>query len=435
MSPRRPRSPGQRSFGGDPAGSPAEWHKVANSPPVKRMLKDPQLASALYQNFRQTGGQLPQPGMATGGVARFDKGGSVTDEDVKQAYDEWTAAQRSGDAAAAETARKKYMAISQKRTEAVESAAQAPAAASVGNQQVSSSTMAGLKKLGQSGPPTAGNIIGSTLMGAAMGGMGTGSGSGALIGAGTAGLLNYFIRRSAQQKKKAMDEQPGGSGGGGGYQPEPSGQPSPQTSSAGATASPGVPAPQTGAGGAPLSPDSQLAYGTANVTGGNVVSRDGGKTWTNPNARPGEDATVDPTKVAIANQQDVILPSQPQAPSGLMNLPVNTNPANLPTMGTGLGALDETDLMAKGGPVPEKPHSMPIPVLHIAIIAKPKGKPPLKRSMGGDIPQSERRPRRPHAIPPIAGPESSGARLPHGRVQVPKGSGAAIRGKRFGGVF
>ena len=58
--PKKPRSPGQRQFGGDNLmGSPRDWQKLAQNPGVRRMLQDPQLAQALYQNFRQTGGQMP----------------------------------------------------------------------------------------------------------------------------------------------------------------------------------------------------------------------------------------------------------------------------------------------------------------------------------------------------------------------------------------
>jgi hypothetical protein len=111
------------------------------------------------------------------------------------------------------------------------------------------------------------------------------------------------------------------------------------------------------------------------------------------------------------------------------------------------GAIDATTLgagslfsgLAKGGPVPIAHglgHHMPVPILHTTIVITPKGKEkPVKKNMGGEIPQAERRPRKPNAVPPKGGPEASGARQPHGRVQVPRGAGAAIRGKRFGGVF
>jgi hypothetical protein len=96
----------------------------------------------------------------------------------------------------------------------------------------------------------------------------------------------------------------------------------------------------------------------------------------------------------------------------------------------------QTDLpFQKGGPVPRSVmahHPMALPVLHttIVIAAKPKksDKKPEKKNLGGP-------PRKPQAIPPVAGPGNGERPRPHGRVQVPRGTGAAIKGKRFGGVY
>jgi hypothetical protein len=108
----------------------------------------------------------------------------------------------------------------------------------------------------------------------------------------------------------------------------------------------------------------------------------------------------------------------------LMNDPLAASDA----MGFGLAGL------AEGGPVPparglksvlmRKPMGMPVPVLHttIVIAAKPKdaGKKPKDKKAAKGVIQIAKPEDRPRA---------------HGRVQVPRGSGAAIRGKRFGGIY
>jgi hypothetical protein len=78
-------------------------------------------------------------------------------------------------------------------------------------------------------------------------------------------------------------------------------------------------------------------------------------------------------------------------------------------------------------------HAMPIPILHttIVIATKPKPKKTAKKKKGGAIKAS--------ALPPAKGP-GNGSEPPApyrkgGHVQVPRGSGAAIRGKRFGGIY
>lgn len=497
--PRKPRSPGQRQF--NPMGTPRDWRQVAMSPEVQRALADPQIAQALYHTFRQTGGTVPPAGppmaMQDGGpiptpeqsnrlaqmrggdvdpetreeiqdlskASRYDSGGGVNesasdlDQEEREVEAEEADAARRADPQARQKAAQDRAKLNDKRSRAAQAANQPSGPVSVGSTQISGQTMQGLKKLGQQGPPTLGNMAANIGLGALMGGAsGGGSGLGALIGAGTAGLLNFFIRHNAQQqkKKRAMSEEPGG---GGGYDPNGSQSPGTQSPGGGGTTQASGPAPLTGAGDAPLTaplkPGEGLAYGSANVTGGRVISRDGGKTWTNPNARPNEDAAVDPTKVTIANAADVIKPEKPPASAASVNQPQSSDPMDLsfksqiPTL-QGLAAQagpysDSEDTgLAQGGPVPHgglMAHHMPVPILHttIVIAAKPKKDSkeakPIKKAMGGEIPQAQRRPRKPNAVPPVAGPDSSGARLPHGRVQVPRGSGAAIRGKRFGGVF
>ena len=95
---------------------------------------------------------------------------------------------------------------------------------------------------------------------------------------------------------------------------------------------------------------------------------------------------------------------------------------------------------AAGGEVeaPPKPAKKGVLVRRpvIAIVITPHGKPgekPEKKARGGTI-----HPRKPEALPPKRGPESSGPPSPFkkgGHVQVPRGFGAAERGKRFRGIY
>jgi hypothetical protein len=87
----------------------------------------------------------------------------------------------------------------------------------------------------------------------------------------------------------------------------------------------------------------------------------------------------------------------------------------------------------KAGVLVRKPmgHAMPIPVLHttIVIAAKPTKKKAAKKK-GGAIKAS--------ALPPPKGPGNGDPPAPYrkgGHVQAPRGSGAAVRGKRFSGIY
>jgi hypothetical protein len=521
-------------------GSPVDWQQIAHSPEVQQALADPQIAGALMHNYRMTGGQMPfapmqplQPtGMADGGGVptpedvnrlqqirggdvdpseaeslqmlaqdarppRFADGGNSTadlDAEIQQINSDIQKAEVSNDSQTVNTlVRKRATLMNQRAVAGVPklnaqasagetSKGSTPGGVSFGGFSVPGSTMQSLQKLGQTGPPTVGNTAATAGLGAVLAGLGTTRGPslpGALVGAATAGLLNYFVRKNAQQRLKQQQQQGG--------QAEPNGSPSLRTP--GFNSSPdttgGSPAPQGGAG-PPLPPGPGLWKGTANVKGGDVTSSDG-KNWYDSEGKP-----VDPSQTPIANQTRIKSYDQPtasDAPSagGASNpnsfqaqndlatardiaTPDQMNPGRtalstfaggpggqfystqpggsglnsegLNQLGLGSGAMDATALgdddmsLAKGGPVKGKK----VPVLHIVIapIPKIKGrgaeKPPLQRAMGGDILQSERSPRRPAAVPP-GGPPQSGLRLPHGRVQVPRGSGSAIRGKRFGGIF
>lgn len=96
-----------------------------------------------------------------------------------------------------------------------------------------------------------------------------------------------------------------------------------------------------------------------------------------------------------------------------------------------------------------KPAGLPIPILHTTIIiakAEKGKKKSEKKAEGGtiELPESrlDQRARKPRAIPPIKGPENDhdpgdkySPYLKGGRVQVPRGSGAASKGRRFSGIY
>ena len=461
--PRKPRSPGQRQFPGGSMGSDAHWHKVVQSPDVQRMLKDPQLAGALYQNFRQTGGQMPQPAgppgqptmpMRRGGPARFDAGGESMadiDAEMKVAQDEYNAAQQAHDAQAQNAAQTKISALNRKRMTALQSTT-TPGPVSIGGAQVSGSTMQGLQKLGQQGPPTLTNVGVPALAGALMGGAsGGGSGAGALIGGATAGLLSYFLRKNAQKQKQQQNSASSANNAsytGATTGPSPSDPTTPPTGTRramqvqpdgtiktttvpywGDQDQPSSAGPSAGPSSLPSGPG--LWMGTSSQ--GNVKSSDG-KNWQTEDGKP-----LDPS-ATVVNQTQVKGFDQPQQTSGLGSQLPNLN-AMENSADPDLSAMmpDATEGMREGGLAAAPMHRAPILHTTIVIAAKPKknvkeGQPVLK-AMGGELPQEERRPRKPRAIPPPAGPQAAGARLPHGRVQVPRGSGAAIKGKRFGGVY
>jgi len=443
----KPRSPGRKQFPNDPMGSPRDWQKAANSPAVKRALADPGIANAIYHNFRQTGGNVPQAseppvGFADGGFSSVD-----IQSRLRQAYQKEAQARAKSDPQGVDEAQQEIAELNKEQAASM-ARATAPGPVSFGNTNVSGQTMQGIQNL--TGPVSGGNMAASILGGAAMGGASSGSGMGALVGAATAGLLNYFIRKNAQKKQDQQRQQmqsPGGAQGYGTYNGDPNATTTPpeqrRVLQPGGTTSPPTPpdkpATPTADTGAPGGQGLWMAG--ANSPSGNVVSSDG-KTW--KDARTGD--PVDLGAVGVPSQIGSFGAPAAAAPD-LMNLPMSSPGLDIP-----LQTLDPSMIegMADGGRVEghPMPHGMPIPILHttIVIAAKPKGKEakpeekPVKKSMGGDLPQSERRPRRPNAIPPVRGPhpygvESSGARLPHGRVQVPRGSGSAIRGKRFGGIF
>lgn len=199
---------------------------------------------------------------------------------------------------------------------------------------------------------------------------------------------------------------------------------------------------------------------SGNSQSGNLISNDG-KNWVDARThKPYDGVVVGATQITNSSLNDASPATEAPLPTSYMPSPAMTTPVSGLASGiadtTGAGAA-ASDLnlalqdpamlgLAEGGPIPpvrdrravltRKPIG-PVPVLHttIVIAAKPKEKKPEKKAMGGNLKQADRRPLKPNAIPPLRGPQDGGRPLPHGRVQVPRGSGAAIRGKRFGGIF
>jgi hypothetical protein len=112
------------------------------------------------------------------------------------------------------------------------------------------------------------------------------------------------------------------------------------------------------------------------------------------------------------------------------------------------------DMFAKGGKVSKKKFATggleeeappPVRKPRAVLVRKPLGeakapvisttivlakKKPTQKKKGGAL--------KAEALPPKRGPEPQGPPAPFrkgGHVQVPRGSGAAIRGKRFGGIY
>lgn len=106
------------------------------------------------------------------------------------------------------------------------------------------------------------------------------------------------------------------------------------------------------------------------------------------------------------------------------------------------GGIKRKKKFAAGGDVAEEAPALPAkrgvltrrPVLSTTIVIAPKKKAaPEKKKRGGRI-----KPRKPNAVPPLHGPGNGGPPQPFakgGRVQVPRGSGCAQRGKQFRGIY
>lgn len=178
------------------------------------------------------------------------------------------------------------------------------------------------------------------------------------------------------------------------------------------------PAPPT-----PTVPLPEVTTGTANrlqmgvdSRGNNIHSIDGGKTW------------IDEAGVAatgpVYNQTDI---------GGAMRKGGRARGFG----GKEMAAAIEPPAPAKKGVLTRRP----VPVISTTIVIAPKkAKPkaaakPEKKRRGGKI-----HPRKPNAVPPDHGPGNgdTGPPAPYrkgGRVQAARGSGAAIRGRSFSGIY
>jgi hypothetical protein len=427
-TPRKPRS-GRRQF---PPGTDREWQQVMAMPHVARAMADPAIQQALMQHMQATAPAGPPvasgpTGMKKGGPLRFQTGGSAQEADAIQQEIAALSSQPQTSATAARLAL-----LRTQQTRLFQQQMQPAAALPVGGgQSVSSSSMAGLGKLAATGPPTLGNTAVAAGVGALMGaGTTRMQGTSALVGAGTAGLLNYLIRKYGKQSKSGAGGATGGSGQpGSGSQTGGSYDPNAKTSNY----EPELSQPAGGPPGGlirrgPLDPQ------TEDVSGRNPDQ----PTGFNP-------AQLDPSLNPSSESLAATLPAD--APD-LVNLPNEHSGSSMdPLLDTGGfatgGGGDDTDGLAGGGPVPAKrvllrkpagkALGMPLalPVLHTTIVIAPKaaGK---KKAAKGDVIQA----RKPGLLPPRDGPGGGEGRpKAHGRVQVPRGSGAAIKGKRFGGIY
>jgi hypothetical protein len=408
---------------------------LMESPHVKRAFADPAIQAALMQHMQAQAAAAAPPappapvGMAEGGALHFDAGGVSTSTVVEmQQLTQQIATMPEGpqkDQARMRLATLQAQSSGMGLTFLGGSASAAPGA--------SSSSLRGLSNQ-MVGPPTVGNTALATGVGALMGAGNTANpGKGALLGAGLAGGLSYLIRKygkNAQQQANSGSRQKGSGSLSTDEEPNLS-QPA-GTSTATPASAPSVTLPSpTPSGSTPTGPP-QLMMGSASTGSGTVFSRDGGKTWIDSqddskDPKPYDGKVVNPTPISpgssLIGASPVTTPPTQSAPNVDLINPPWSPPAPSPSLGTGsglVGAGDENeDALAKGGPVPAHGLGAVLPVLHIMIAAKPK--------------ETEKKA---SLVPPKRGPQDHEDRpRAHGRVQVPRGSGAAIKGKRFGGIY
>lgn len=155
-----------------------------------------------------------------------------------------------------------------------------------------------------------------------------------------------------------------------------------------------------------------------------------------PVTGPAPDFSAPPTGVVGATP-----PTISDLNGALINLPTYRRGGRIKKFAEG-GAEDvpEPEKKTPREVLRRKPMGLALPVLHttIVIAAKPKSeKKAQKKQRGGPI-----KPIKPEAVPPQRGPQNgSRPRDPGapfrrgGHVQVPRGSGRAIKGKRFSGIY
>jgi hypothetical protein len=299
---RSPRLPGRRRFTPNAPDAQdaqdAAWERALRQPHVRAALADPGIQRALAANLdaQRAAGNLPPGGNPTPDQQpplRFQAGGGVDlVARITQALSDPNTDENSKQVLRAVLARSTSL-----------------GGAGLGGGAfpgVSAGTMAGLGRLQGQGKPTPLNTAVPALLG---GVLGAGSSpthplAAGLVGLGTAGLLNFLLRRHGAAKPgtdssaAASQDSSGGGGGGGG------GGTTPITSSAqtGAGASPqnqftGTGSSSPGAGGnldlgAP-GPGGQLVMGVDHF-GNNIHSIDGGRTWIDSGTR----RPVDPGMLA-----------------------------------------------------------------------------------------------------------------------------------------
>ena len=275
----------------------------------------------------------------------------------------------------------------------------------------------------QVAPPSWSNALGPMALAGIMGlgsGMGPGPNVGAsLVGMGTAGLLNYLLRKGKQVANTSAKDIPG--------------------------AVPGVTSKPISK---PFTPDLGQASLNAQNTPGTPDN------WDMPQFQPPPTQTAEDLPSSfLSGSPSPWNPDLAMYDTSAFAEGGEVHPDAAEDRKQTLGILKEKNLLPKkkafadGGleedsaltkaklnravPV-RKPlgevHAHPIPVISTTIVLSKKK--PEKKKVGGPI--------KAKALPPKRGSEPSGPPSPFkkgGHVQVPRGFGAAIRGKRFGGIY
>lgn len=262
-------------------------------------------------------------------------------------------------------------------------------------------------------------------------------GLGAGIGLGLSALLRKYRKKPSSQPEAStlsdnpdlyqpaiaqQNAQPASSGSGPDFSPGP----------VGATP-PSIPTPDIP--GAQLPPGPGLWTASGNSASGNLISHNG-KDWF-------DQRTGEPFTDRVANVTEIN--DTPFAHGGRARRAFARGGQTAEDLPPEPAKPMRAVLVRKPGSEPDAGGKhFPIPVISTTIViahhkpqrkAKSKLKPetrPAKKAAGGPI-----KPRRPAAVPPTRGP-GNGTPAPFakgGHVQVPRGSGCATRGKKFGGIY
>jgi hypothetical protein len=285
----------------------------------------------------------------------------------------------------------------------------------------------------QSGPATIGNTLGAGMQAAQK--AGANNPIGELVGLGGGALANLLKRRgknagrtqdtSGADRGPAMDQTTSGA------EPNLSGTPGASSSSDGVTEVAPAEAWKHGAAGSPLAATADSAPAPTGSSlmmgqdkeGNNIHSLDGGQTWVTEKGAAVTGPAYQATNIGTVGGGGA---TSPPASSG----------ADDSLLGDGIGGDSFMDEMARGGPIlpPKKSillrrpgggqKKAAVPVISTTIVIAPKKKQhqPEKKAKGGTV--------KPAAVEVPPAPYAKG-----GRVQVPRGTGIAQRGKRFRGIF